>query len=570
MAAGARPANPAMAPGNGLDPLRWAWNLLTNVKFALVLVGAACVAGMIGVLFPQLPAQMRSNPPARSAWMELQRGKYGEWTGTIEALGLFDVFQTAWFNGLWALIIVAVTVCTVSRFRPTWRSVHRPTRIVGDGYFDRARHSASFSHEGGPEAVEQLLRKRRYRVQRTKESGGAVYLFAERFSWSQYGTFVSHLALLMMLIGAMLTVFAGFDRTMVIAEETPAAAVLSPGPNQIFVRMVDAVRGLDDQANIIDYYSIVEVRRGAEAVTCKTSVNDPCRAFGYKVHQSAWFNDIARLRVTESASGQVLYDDIVDFDSKMTPTPVIKVTDSAGNMLFRQDLPQMATDPGPTASRGDDLAVALLTFPSTANGGRLAGYVVTWRAVDGALVVGLSGEGAPPMQLRGNEPAAVGPYRITYEGARFIPARTIVGFPGAIDEGGAATLQMPNDGDGRPYLFVTGIGEENAALTLDAPLDPGNGLTYTFGGQVEASGVSVRRDPGDTFIWVAVGMAVIGLAITFYIPRRRLWVKVSEGRTQMAGVAERTTRFSRELRLLGHDLGSRDALQPGDLSRGEG
>ena len=34
-----------------------------------------------------------------------------------------------------------------------------------------------------------------------------------------------------------------------------------------------------------------------------------------------------------------------------------------------------------------------------------------------------------------------------------------------------------------------------------------------------------------------------------------------------ATVAERTTRLSREMRLMGADLGARDALQPGDELR---
>ena len=60
-------------------------------------------------------------------------------------------------------------------------------------------------------------------------------------------------------------------------------------------------------------------------------------------------------------------------------------------------------------------------------------------------------------------------------------------------------------------------------------------------------------------------MAIVGLAITFYVPRRRLWVKVTTAGA-LAGVAERTTRFGRELRLLGAALGSKDALLPEDLS----
>jgi len=137
------------------------------VKFALFLVGLALFAGMIGVVVPQVPGPMRANPPARSAWIELRRETYGPLTGPMDALDLFDVFHSAWFNGLWVLIIVAVTVCTVSRFRPTWRAVQRPQRTVADAYFERAHHRADFTHEGGAPAVETLLRRRRYRVNRS-------------------------------------------------------------------------------------------------------------------------------------------------------------------------------------------------------------------------------------------------------------------------------------------------------------------------------------------------------------------------------------------------------------------
>ncbi|MEO6398884.1 MAG: cytochrome c biogenesis protein ResB, partial [Tepidiformaceae bacterium] len=321
MSAATPVAAPAISSG-GFDPLRTAWNLLTNVKFALTLVGTALIAGFIGVVLPQVPGPMRANPAARSAWLELRRDDFGGLATTMDRVGLFDIFHTPWFNGLWLLIIVAVTVCTVSRFRPTWRSVQHPTRIVGDGYFERAHHSASFTHVGGAAAVDALLRQKRYRVEHVREDDGTVYLFAERFSWSQYGTFLSHLALLMLLVGALLTTFAGFDRTLVIAETASAAPVFdSAGSGQLFVTMVDAVRGKDGAGNIVDFHSTIQVRRGDQTVTCQTSVNDPCKAFGYKVHQAAWFNDLARLKVT-SPDGRVLYNDILDFESRSTAVPV--------------------------------------------------------------------------------------------------------------------------------------------------------------------------------------------------------------------------------------------------------
>lgn len=172
-----------------------------------------------------------------------------------------------------------------------------------------------------------------------------------------------------------------------------------------------------------------------------------------------------------------------------------------------------------------------------------------------------------PRFLQPGDSVQDGDYRIEYSAATSIPAIKIQDVPGSISDDGSATFQMPIDAQKNPYLYVTGIDLGNVALTQGNTVTPQNGYHYTFQGQVNAGGISVKRDPGSTFIWIAVGMAIIGLGITFYVPRRRLWVKVGNGRTFMAGVAERTTRFSLELRKLGAELGSRDALQPGDLER---
>jgi cytochrome c biogenesis protein len=561
-----RNPKPTMAEPSGLDPLRTVWNLLTNVKFALVLVGLALSAGLIGVVIPQVPGPMRGNAPARSAWMQLQHETYGPFTSTMDSLSLFDVFHSTWFNGLWAVIIVAVTVCTVSRFRPTWRAVQRPQVLVSDAYFERAHHRANFAHEGGVESVQALLRKRHYKVKTAGERDGATYLFADRFGWSQYGTFLSHLALLMLLVGALLTTLAGFNATFVFAEGSPEASVFdNPGPNQLFIKVLDAHRGLDSEDHIVDYYSIIQVRRGADTVTCKTSVNDPCHAFGYKVHQAAWFNDLAHLRVT-NAEGRLIVDQDLDFQSENTAVPTLKVTDTSGNVLFEGEIPQMGTDPGDTPAREDDFATAELAFPSAPGAATGPLYQLAWRVVAGTMEMIVVGPEANPQTIKPGGAMLSGDYRIAFVGARSIPAIQVFDMPGATSDAGA-TVQMPNAANDTPYLYVSGVSDDPIVLANNQPVTTASGYTYTFGGQVEASGLSVKRDPGDTFIWLAVGMAIIGLAITFYVPRRRLWVRVTAGRTYMAGIAEKTTRLGREMRFMGAELGAEGVLLESDTRR---
>ncbi|MCL4239811.1 MAG: cytochrome c biogenesis protein ResB [Dehalococcoidia bacterium] len=532
------------------------------MKFALLLVGIAGLACLLGVLLPQVPIPMRANPAARSAWLELQREQFGLFTDVMDRWYLFDIFHAPWFYALWGLIIVAVTVCTVSRFRPTARAVHHPQTIVPDRYFATAHHRADFSHPGGAEAVESALRKRRYSVRRTRMDAEAVYLFAERYPWTTYGTFLSHLALLMLLIGGVLTVFGGFARVMVIAETAGAAPVFDrPGPSQLFIEVLDAYRGLDAEGNIVDYYSMLEVRRGTEVISCKTTVNDPCQAFGYRIHQAAWFNDLAKIRIV-APDGRIAFDQPLDFDSQTTSVPYLVFTDRDGRVQYDGPVPQLATDGGTTEQRADDIALSVVETLPRANSPETerGDYLIGWRVLEGDLRVVVSGPDLAPRDLKPTEEVTVGNGTLRYAGATTVPAIRIDDMPGAPDGAIVQMIQSP----GGTSLFLNGIEDENVELATGEEYTATNGYTYRFDRQVEASGLDVRRDPGDFFIWVAVAMAMVGLGITFYVPRRRIWVKVTRDRTFLAGIAERTTRLGRELRLMGGELGSPDAVRPED------
>ena len=540
------------APAAGADPLRAVWRLLTNVKFAVALVSAAVLASLLGVVVPQLPAEMRGNPGARSAWLELQREDFGWLTGVLDGLDLFEVFHSPWFTALWFVIVAAVTVCTISRFPPTWRSVQRPPVRVGERYFETARHRASFTHAGGAEAVEALLRRRRYLVARTHEGEGVTELFAERFPWTQYATFVSHTALLLLLVGGLLTSLAGFQRTLALAEARPAAPLFGePGPGQIFVRMEDAHRGVDAAGNIVDFHSDLLLRRGEEVVRCTATVNGPCSAFGYRFHQAAFFDDLAQVTIW-GPDGRVLFDDVLDFENESTATPALTVTDTSGVVVFDQALPQMASVPGSTLGYEGDLGLAELVLPG-------AVYGVSWRAEGETLVAIIDGQGFDQAEVRPGEVVETPAHRIAFRGIASVPATPVLDMPRG-ETVGVVNVQMPEGADGRPFLFISNIDAGNVVIVEGGTVETASGYRYRFGGRVDASGIDVRRDPGDTFIWVAVGLAMLGLGITFYVPRRRLWARVTDQRTQLAGIAARTTRFGRELRHMGAELGARDAL----------
>jgi cytochrome c biogenesis protein ResB len=124
-----------------------------------------------------------------------------------------------------------------------------------------------------------------------------------------------------------------------------------------------------------------------------------------------------------------------------------------------------------------------------------------------------------------------------------------------------AYLQLAREHDGTPVLDLqnlAGRDTETARLVL-RPGEPvlAAGYEYTFEGVREYTGVLVKRDPGSWFIWMATALLIGGLAVTFYVPRRRLWLKVTSERTYAAGIAERTAHLSAELERLLREAGSR-------------
>ena len=56
-----------------------------------------------------------------------------------------------------------------------------------------------------------------------------------------------------------------------------------------------------------------------------------------------------------------------------------------------------------------------------------------------------------------------------------------------------------------------------------------------------------KRDPGQPIVWAAFLALIVGLAITFYLPRRRVWARLrSDGRLDLVGRSDRHVDFERE------------------------
>ena len=406
--------------------------------------------------------------------------------------------------------------------------------------------------------MEALLRRRRFRV-RTFREGDVTYLFADRFAWAQLGTFVSHLALIMFLAGGLLSWTDGYTNGLSIAEGTVQPVFPVSHPNQMLVEVVDAVGTFDAGGTPLDYRTeLVIYQDGREAARGVATVNDPLAYGGYRFHQAGYFGEGAALRVRDVSTGNTLYREVLEL-RELWPAPVVTVCDAQGAVLLddvivpTEQLQGAWGTPITVPASGRQFWVGVKQ--DEPEGWNL---VVFGLADDEARFVAPVGESRQAGDLQFTLVEVTGlPYTTT-------PSSTTLGIPGDNER---SLVVMSESPDGTPYLTVRGA-VAGYALTLypDQPVQIGD-KEYLFEGRREFAGIEVRRDPGATFIWVAVGLLLAGLGITFYVPRLRLWARVRRQETVLAGLAEGSGSFRSETKQLARELGVRagESREEGDV-----
>jgi cytochrome c biogenesis protein ResB len=544
----------------GPDPARFIWRLLTSVRFALWIIGFLIVAGLAGTLLPQLPAPMQGNTAAEAAWLSLQRERFGALTEVLHFLGLFNVFSAPWFIAGLGVLVVTVTVCTVNRFPPTWRAVTRPPERVPDTFFERAHRRAQYRSPASAGAVEEALRRQRYRVKRFV-NGGVTYLFADRYPWAQLGTFVSHLSLILLLAGALVSSVGTVQEQHLIAEGTTAGVFPVESDHHLQLRVDKFVAKFDDQGRPLDYRSYLTIMQNGRVVKQgQSTVNDPLEYSGFRFHQSTYATDGAALRIRDTVTGNVVYDEVLQLTSGV-PAPLVTIRDDqTGDVIFSGLLV-----PTEHLAAQDNLVWGRPLTPPSQPERRL--FLGVFAPAEGRtrlptsrdwelVLLELGQNGVLTSQaLTSGETATAAGLRVELQEIAQIPALELDGLPGYA---GRVILEMLPDPAGAGTLTVLSDTAAPVELSAGNPQRVGS-LEYTFEGQRNFTGITVRRDPGTAVIWVAVGLLLVGLGITFYVPRRRLWIRITPQHTTFAGLASIMANFPKEMRQLAAAAGCPDA-----------
>lgn len=330
----------ANAPALGLlGWLRWMWRQLTSMRVALILLFLLSLAAIPGSLIPQHTDQLK---------VDAFKRQHPDISPLYERLGLFHVYSSPWFAAIYILLFVSLAGCIIPR---SWQFVgqlrsrppaapHNLTRLPA---YSTWRTDAS--PEQVTEAARKALRGRRFRtdVTGTSVAGEKGYL-------REFGNLVFHIALFGLLIAFALTSLEKAEGGKLIVQGDGFSNSLtdyddfSPGtlygaddlePFGFHLDSFDAKYATSgpEKGTAREFRANIHYWTGANGKPVKGSiaVNHPLSIGGEKVYLIS--HGYAPVVTVRDDSGAVVYHSPVAFlpqDANLTSIGVVKVSGAVG------------------------------------------------------------------------------------------------------------------------------------------------------------------------------------------------------------------------------------------------
>ncbi|MGW0658156.1 cytochrome c biogenesis protein ResB [Streptodolium elevatio] len=472
---------PRLGPGGWL---RWMWRQLTSMRVALILLLLLSLAAIPSSVIPQRTvsplkvSQYFRDHPGRAEWMD--------------RLQLFDVFSSWWFASVYILLFVSLAGCIVPR---AWAhaKVLRSRPPEAPRRMERLPAYATWRTEADPETVlaaaRTQLKKRRFRL---NPSAGSVA--GEKGYARETGNILFHIALIGVLLAFLLGKLYTGQGGKILVEGSPEGFANS------FTQYDDFQSGaLFDEKNMEsfgfrltkldqtferlgtqkgaprDFEATVEYWEGAEGEprSGKIKVNEPLTIGNTKVFLlgTGYAPDVT----VRDSSGQIVLSGPVVFlpqDSNRTSTGVIKVPDVS------QGLQQIGFDG---------------IFTPTAMVDPSKGWYSTFPSLDNpALIV------------------------TAYHGSLGVDA----GVPQSVFRLNTKAMEQYKKADGSPWAEGLVPGD-----TKTLP----DGSTITFNGVKPWANFQISKEPGKEVALYSVIAAIVGLVLSLFVRRRRMWVRAVAG-----------------------------------------
>ncbi len=268
------------------------WNFFSSITLAVVVFSIISLTSIIGTIIEQ-QAQPERN-------IQLLTKFVGESSAPVvfkilDAMSFTDMFHSWWFITLLFVFAANLIICSVDRLPRKWTQVRDPIRPLTPEQFSampikRELHLTDKAEKAN-EITRSAIKKIGFKVQ-THQLDNSLQLYGERGRYGRLGVYVTHFSILLILIGAVVGIFFGFNGHLNLLEGTSSSVAYESGRREIplgFVIRCDnfEVSFYENSDTPKSYKSwLTVIDHGKEAVKKEIEVNNPLTYKGITFYQA--------------------------------------------------------------------------------------------------------------------------------------------------------------------------------------------------------------------------------------------------------------------------------------------
>ena len=256
------------------------WGVFSSMKTGLALLGIVAIVSGIGTLIPQEALDPEGAQTVSSFW---------------KAMGFTDLYASVWFQLLVGLLCINLVVCSIHRFGGIYKLTFNPNAPKTSGNVPSKIQDKVSGSDGETlkQGVQEVLKGKGFRVVSTEQDGKWSFI-AQKRRWGNWGSFITHVAFIVLILGALIGSLTGFKGYLMAGEgdTVPIRSIdVSKGKvsENFSVKINSAEDRILENGERDNWYSDLSILDAGKEVARQTiSVNHPLSYKGVTFYQSSY------------------------------------------------------------------------------------------------------------------------------------------------------------------------------------------------------------------------------------------------------------------------------------------
>lgn len=274
------------------------WGFFSSITLAVVVFSVISITSIVGTIVEQ------QADPERN--IKLLSKFFGDAAPTVfrilDSLGFTDMFHSWWFITLLFVFAANLIICSLERLPKIWKVANEPIKPLSADMLNAMPIKREAFVRGNLEAtkssVESALKGIGFKAAVHQDDGG-LQMYAEKGRYSRLGVYVTHFSIILILIGAVVGIFFGFNASLNLLEGTTSAVAYMRNGKEIPLGFeigcndfeVSFYENSDTPKSYKSWLTILEngkpVKINGKEVT-EIDVNRPLRYKGITFYQSSY------------------------------------------------------------------------------------------------------------------------------------------------------------------------------------------------------------------------------------------------------------------------------------------